>query len=93
MDQHNKNNEIKTETDTKTHVVSKEVNKNIDIIKIMNRIEDETTGKVMDFRKKTFDTNEQAQNALINIMQQGADEFKEKTGRHMTYSEMRQMYG
>jgi len=32
-------------------------------------------------------------NALINIMSAGADEFKEKTGRHMTYSEMRQLYG
>jgi len=28
-----------------------------------------------------------------NKMQQGADMFKEKTGRNMTYSEMRQMYG
>jgi hypothetical protein len=32
-------------------------------------------------------------NILINRMQQGADMFKEKTGRNMTYSEMRQMYG
>jgi hypothetical protein len=30
---------------------------------------------------------------LISRMQQGADMFKEKTGRNMTYSEMRQMYG
>ena len=30
---------------------------------------------------------------LINIMQTGSDEFKEKTGRNMTYSEMRQMFG
>jgi len=30
---------------------------------------------------------------LINRMQQGADIFKEKTGRNMTYSELRQMYG
>jgi hypothetical protein len=32
-------------------------------------------------------------NSLINIMSAGADEFKEKTGRNMTYSEMRQLYG
>ena len=31
--------------------------------------------------------------ALMSIMSAGADEFKEKTGRHMTYSEMRQLYG
>ena len=30
---------------------------------------------------------------LMAIMQQGANEFKEKTGRNMTYSEMRSMYG
>ena len=30
---------------------------------------------------------------LMGIMQQGANEFKEKTGRNMTYSEMRSMYG
>jgi hypothetical protein len=30
---------------------------------------------------------------LISRMQQGADMFKEKTGRNMTYSELRQMYG
>ena len=31
--------------------------------------------------------------SLIKIMSAGADEFKEKTGRNMTYSEMRQLYG
>ena len=30
---------------------------------------------------------------LIGIMSAGADEFKAKTGRNMTYSEMRSMYG
>ena len=30
---------------------------------------------------------------LVGIMQDGANEFKEKTGRNMTYSEMRSMYG
>ena len=30
---------------------------------------------------------------LISRMQQGADIFKEKTGRNMTYSELREMYG
>lgn len=32
-------------------------------------------------------------NLLINIMKTGEDEFKEKTGRNMTYSEMREMFG
>jgi hypothetical protein len=30
---------------------------------------------------------------LVSIMSQGADEFQAKTGRPMTYSEMRAMYG
>jgi hypothetical protein len=30
---------------------------------------------------------------LVNIMQKGADEFEQKMGRPMTYSEMREMYG
>jgi hypothetical protein len=32
-------------------------------------------------------------NALTNIMKSGAQEFEEKTGRPMTYSEMRAMFG
>lgn len=38
-------------------------------------------------------TNKDFGDALINIMKSGADEFKEKTGRNMTYSEMRHAYG
>ena len=30
---------------------------------------------------------------LVSIMSSGAKEFKEKTGRQMTYGEMRAMYG
>ena len=32
-------------------------------------------------------------NILQNIMRSGGDEFKEKVGRPMTYSEMRDMWG
>jgi hypothetical protein len=38
--------------------------------------------KIDDNLKKAFD-----------IVKAGADEFKEKTGRPMTYSEMRELYG
>jgi peptide subunit release factor RF-3 len=31
--------------------------------------------------------------ALVGRLQAGADMFKEQTGRNMTYSEMRQMFG
>ena len=32
-------------------------------------------------------------NILQNILSAGAKEFTEKTGRHMSYSEMREMFG
>jgi hypothetical protein len=33
------------------------------------------------------------QDALINKLQEGADMFKQQTGRNMTYLEMRYMFG
>jgi hypothetical protein len=33
------------------------------------------------------------ENAIVNILQQGADEFEKEMGRKMTYGEMREMYG
>ena len=34
-----------------------------------------------------------AEKTLTNIMQDGFDQFKKETGRGMTYSEMRDLYG
>lgn len=33
------------------------------------------------------------QNSILGIMKEGEAEFVKQTGRYMTYSEMRQMYG
>lgn len=69
---------------------------------IMKEIETKTENKVLEGYQTGKITLKQSQtqkadlamkDTLISIMQQGADEFKEKTGRNMTYSEMRQMYG
>uniref|UniRef100_A0A6C0KU29 Uncharacterized protein n=1 Tax=viral metagenome TaxID=1070528 RepID=A0A6C0KU29_9ZZZZ len=30
---------------------------------------------------------------IVNIMKDGSSEFEKKTGRSMSYSEMREMYG
>jgi exonuclease VII small subunit len=67
---------------------------------IMKNIENKTVKKVLEgyqTGKISITTDkpkiQQSQDVLVNIMQQGADEFKEKTGRAMTYSEMRAMYG
>ena len=56
---------------------------------IMREIEVNTEKKVI-LALKTGNTNE---TLLHNILSDGAKEFKEKTGRPMTYSEMREMFG
>ena len=47
------------------------------------------------YMKETQQTEQlhHSQEVLLNIMKEGADEFTQKTGRPMTYSEMREMYG
>lgn len=79
----------------------------VDLQKIMKDIETKTEEKVLEgyktgkinlnlLQKKAEEKEsemKQTCDALVNIMSQGADEFKSKTGRNMTYSEMRQMYG
>jgi|UniRef100_A0A6C0HD76 hypothetical protein len=45
------------------------------------------------FSETTVNTGPQMQEALAKIMKDGEKEFVEKTGRYMTYSEMREMYG
>lgn len=45
---------------------------------------------------KTQDEKEaldKLQSGLISIMENGSKEFEKKTGRHMTYAEMRYAYG
>jgi hypothetical protein len=37
--------------------------------------------------------NAKSADIVKNIMQDGADEFVKKTGRNMTYSEMREIFG
>jgi hypothetical protein len=40
-----------------------------------------------------IDTNTLTESNLTQIINQGNDEFKNATGRNMTYSEMRSMFG
>lgn len=42
---------------------------------------------------KLKNENKVTLDSLSKVMEQGSKEFTEKTGRNMTYSEMRQMYG
>lgn len=72
----------------------KKINK---LEKIKLKIEADAEKKVIELNKNINSFQDYGKsdigNLLINIMQTGADEFKEKTGRNMTYSEMRYMFG
>ena len=56
---------------------------------LMKKLEKEGMEKV----KHLDHTNTCNMDTLTQIMKEGEEEFKEKTGRNMTYSEMRRMYG
>ncbi len=57
---------------------------------ILEPVATASTGKKMEFiASQGHDLGDK----LIGIMSAGAEEFKSKTGRNMTYSEMRSMYG
>lgn len=43
--------------------------------------------------EELFNTNNVTENSLLNIINEGNDEFKSVNGRNMTYSEMRSMFG
>jgi hypothetical protein len=52
------------------------------------------TGKITNpIIEKNNVKQQQNQDALQSILSDSANEFKEKMGRNMTYSEMREMYG
>jgi hypothetical protein len=56
---------------------------------LMKKLEKEGMQKVQNLHN----TNTCNIETLTQIMKEGEEEFKEKTGRNMTYSEMRRMYG
>jgi len=59
---------------------------------IKRKIEEDAYNKTMKLQKENIPI-EKVGETLISIMSTGAQEFKQKTGREMTYSEMREMYG
>jgi len=80
-------------------LLSRKSSNNINIEEIKIKIESDSEKKVLQLNKNininslTDYGKPDIGDLLINIMQTGADEFKEKTGRNMTYSEMRSMFG
>jgi hypothetical protein len=56
---------------------------------LMKKLEKEGMQKV----QKLHESNSCNMDTLTQVMKEGEEEFKQKTGRNMTYSEMRRMYG
>jgi len=59
---------------------------------LMRRLEEKGMADVKNIQQQTG-TIIPPDEALINIMKQGATEFEKETGRKMSYGEMREMYG
>jgi predicted transcriptional regulator len=57
---------------------------------LLKKIEKDSEAAVHELWKTPNKINEKA---LTDIMKRGAEEFKEKTGRNMTYSELRAAFG
>jgi hypothetical protein len=68
----------------------------VSVFQLMNKLERDAEKKVMMMHKTSIEngaTNITVGERLLKIMEQGTQEFKQGTGRNMTYSEMRYMYG
>ena len=51
------------------------------------------TAEIIKGSNGSKESNENTTAALLDIMKKGSDTFTEKTGRNMTYFEMRQAWG
>jgi regulator of protease activity HflC (stomatin/prohibitin superfamily) len=66
----------------------------IDEKALKTKLEKEGEKKAIDAVKSIVDGEQKAASEIfLNIVEEGMNEFKEKTGRQMTYSEMRELYG
>lgn len=60
---------------------------------LLKELEKEGIQKTAEIIKGSKESKENTTAALLDIMKKGSDTFTEKTGRNMTYSEMRQAWG
>ena len=75
---------------TKKMVENNDLLSNKEVSNLKNKLEEEGMQKVTELIKNRDLGNI---NMLKDIMKSGADEFEKKTGRKMTYIEMREIYG
>jgi hypothetical protein len=76
-------------SDTNNTNTNKKPTEDQNLQTIMKKIETDINPKTMSEGVALLNNPD----ALIGRLQAGADAFKEQTGRNMTYSEMRQMFG
>lgn len=62
----------------------------VNLHELMKKIESDTVKKISVLNNNKSDI---CSNDICNVMKTGDKEFIEKTGRNMTYSEIRQMFG
>lgn len=65
----------------------------VDVNKLIKKLEKEGMEKTAELNSKEIDDPNKMIQELTKIMTDGDKEFKEKTGRNMTYAEMRAAYG
>lgn len=65
----------------------------VDVNNLIKKLEKEGMEKTALLNSKEIDDPNRMITELTKIMTNGNNEFKEKTGRHMTYAEMRATYG
>jgi hypothetical protein len=66
----------------------------VEVNTLLDKLEKEGMERVQQvWNEKVNPLTPEASNVFVKIMQDGADHFKEQTGRNMTYSEMRRLYG
>jgi hypothetical protein len=65
----------------------------VDVNRLIKKLEKEGMEKTALLNSKEIDDPNKMITELTKIMTEGDKEFKEKTGRNMTYAEMRAAYG
>jgi hypothetical protein len=85
----NTNTNTNTNINTQTNIIHSKIVVNNELEQMKSEIENKVNPKTLNESMYLLSKP----NLLLNRMQEGADLFKEKTGRDMSYAEMRRMYG
>jgi UDP-N-acetylglucosamine diphosphorylase/glucosamine-1-phosphate N-acetyltransferase len=86
-------NEINTTIENPLTQDTTTTTQHIDVNKLIKKLEKEGMEKTVELNSKEIDDPNKMIQELTKIMTDGDKEFKEKTGRNMTYAEMRAAYG